>query len=197
MPIYEYRCGNCHRKSTTFWRSIGSVDESRNRCTHCGSASLTRLVSKVRVIRGGSRADSDAESRGSGDMDAELMKEFGGMDENDPRSLGRMMRKMASESGEEMGPEFNEIIGRLEKGEDPEKIEQSMGDMFGGGEGDAMADDEFGSPPEAPSTETPPAASPAAKTAAKAATRAVRQKRHNQPVKKQSGIKTAKAAKKA
>ena len=37
-----------------------------------------------------------------------------------------------------MGPEFNEIVGRLEKGEDPEKIEQSMGDILGEGAGGEM-----------------------------------------------------------
>jgi hypothetical protein len=38
------------------------------------------------------------------------------------------MRKMAAESGEEMDPEFDEVIGRLEAGEDPESIEASMPD---------------------------------------------------------------------
>ena len=53
------------------------------------------------------------------------------IDENDPRSLGRMMRQMADEVGEDMGPEFDEVVGRLEAGEDPEKIEQSMPDLMG------------------------------------------------------------------
>ncbi len=87
-------------------------------------------------------------------MDPAMLNELGGLDENDPRSLGRFMRKMASETGEEMGPEFNEIVGRLEKGEDPEKIEQSMGDILGdGGAPDGMdgmggmMGDDMGMPP--------------------------------------------------
>ena len=60
-----------------------------------------------------------------------LLGEMDGVDENDPRSLGRFMRRMAEETGEDVGPEFNEIIGRLERGEDPERIEQDMGDILG------------------------------------------------------------------
>jgi hypothetical protein len=53
------------------------------------------------------------------------------VDENDPRSLGRMMRKMADEVGEDLGPEFDEVVGRLEAGEDPEEIEKSMPELMG------------------------------------------------------------------
>ena len=51
---------------------------------------------------------------------------FGAVDENDPRSVGKFMRRMGSEMGEDMGPEFDEMIGRLESGEDPEAIESDM-----------------------------------------------------------------------
>jgi hypothetical protein len=52
-----------------------------------------------------------------------------GVDENDPRSLARFMRKMADETGEDLGPEFEEVVGRLEAGEDPESIEDAMPDL--------------------------------------------------------------------
>ncbi len=138
MPIFEYRCAKCRHKSSVFWRSISAVDHSKARCSKCGSAELTRLVSKVRVIRGASKSAPESDAPGGGDLDANMMNELGGLDENDPRSLGRFMRKMSAETGEEMGPEFNEIVGRLEKGEDPEKIEQSMGDILGEGAGGEM-----------------------------------------------------------
>ena len=54
-----------------------------------------------------------------------------GVDENDSRSMGRVMRKLAEESGEQMPPEMDEMCRRLEAGEDPEKIEESMGDLLG------------------------------------------------------------------
>jgi len=58
------------------------------------------------------------------------------LDENDPKSLGRWMRSMSNEIGEDLGPEFDEVIGRLESGESPESIEESMPDLMGdeGGE---------------------------------------------------------------
>ena len=51
-----------------------------------------------------------------------------GLDEN-PQALGRMMRQMSSELGEDMGSEFHEVVGRLEAGEAPEQIEKSMPDL--------------------------------------------------------------------
>jgi hypothetical protein len=57
-----------------------------------------------------------------------------GLDEEDPRSLGRFMRKMSQEMGEDMGDEFNEVVGRLESGESPEAIEESMPELAGGGD---------------------------------------------------------------
>jgi hypothetical protein len=59
-----------------------------------------------------------------------------GLDESDPRSIARWMRKMSQETGEDMGPEFDEMVDRLEAGEDPEEIESSMGDLGEEGLGD-------------------------------------------------------------
>ena len=58
--------------------------------------------------------------------------------EDDPRALGRLMRKMGQEMGEDTGPEFDEVVSRLEKGEDPEQIERDMPDL---GEGSFDFDD--------------------------------------------------------
>jgi hypothetical protein len=50
--------------------------------------------------------------------------------EDDPKALGQMMRKMKHEMGSEMdediGPEFDEVVDRLEKGQSPEEIEQAL-----------------------------------------------------------------------
>ncbi len=120
MPIYEYRCADCQKKVSIFFRSFSVVDQAQARCPICHGAHLTRLVSKVRVIRGASSADSE------GGFDDSALDD---LNENDPRSLGRMMRHMADETGEDMGPEFGEVINRLEKGENPESIEKSMPEL--------------------------------------------------------------------
>jgi putative FmdB family regulatory protein len=134
MPIHEYRCLNCNSKVTVLFRSISAVNHAQATCDRCGGKKLTRLVSRARVLRG----NTDAESG-----DDKLLDEMGNLDENDPRALGRFMRKMAQETGEPLGDEFDEVVSRLERGEDPEKIEQSMGDTFGGegGMGDEGLDD--------------------------------------------------------
>jgi len=51
-----------------------------------------------------------------------------GLDE-DPKAMGRMMRKMGKEMGEDLPPEFNEVVGRLESGQSPEEIEKAVPDL--------------------------------------------------------------------
>jgi hypothetical protein len=83
-------------------------------------------MSRVRVVR-------SEESRLD---DLSGVDDLPDLDENDPKSLGRWMRKMSEETGEDLGPEFDEVVGRLESGEDPESIERSIPDLMGdGGEG--------------------------------------------------------------
>lgn len=161
MPIYEYRCARCGKKESKFWRSLAAIDEAGLTCSHCGSSQMSRLVSRVRVLRGGGGGTESDAPGPDGDLDASLMREMENLDENDPRALGRFMRKMAAETGESLGDEFDEVVGRLEKGEDPEKIERDMGDLFGGeegmgnpqspqGDGDAAAGDTDAGPVTSP-----------------------------------------------
>lgn len=116
MPIYEYRCQSCGRRISLL-RSLS--DESPPRCTACGSQELKRLISKVAILRSEeSRLESLADP-----------SSLAGLDENDPRSLARWMRKMSRETGEDLGPEFDEMVDRMEAGESPEEIEGSMGEF--------------------------------------------------------------------
>ena len=126
MPIYEYRCQDCKRKVSVFFRTLSAVDHSAARCPICGGKNLSRLVSRVRAIRSEeSRLDSLADDSA-----------LAGLDENDPKSMGRWMRKMAAETGEGMPPEFDDVVGRLESGEDPESIEKSMPELAEGAGGE-------------------------------------------------------------
>lgn len=119
MPIYEYRCHNCGRRTTVFTRSIN--EHVHPTCSSCGSDELRRLISRVAVVRSEeSRLESLADP-----------STFADLDENDPRSLGRFMRRMSRELGEDLGPEFDEVVDRLEAGQSPEEIEESMPDLAG------------------------------------------------------------------
>jgi putative FmdB family regulatory protein len=174
MPIYEYRCDACAKRLTVFFRSM-VPDPGKLVCDRCGSRRLSRLVSRVRVLRGGGDAGADQTT-----ADDALMREMGSLDENDPRALGRFMRKMAAETGEPIEGEFEEVIGRLERGEDPEKIEAALGESPLGMD---SAEDVSAAPAAGPPTPTPDLPKPRAhKRAATSATRrskpkAVRKKR--------------------
>jgi putative FmdB family regulatory protein len=122
MPIYEYTCHTCHHRVSLLWRSYGDAEERQAICPRCGGSDLARLISRVAVLRSeDTRLDAMADPAA-----------LGGFDEDDPKSLARYMRQMADETGEAMGPEFDEVIGRLEAGEDPESIDRAMPDLGGG-----------------------------------------------------------------
>lgn len=128
MPTYEYRCQDCGRIVGIYqsYEEYGSVTVE---CPRCGSEQLQRVFRPPRLAR-------SEESRLE---DLSDPSQWGDIDEDDPKSLARMMRKMGDELGEEMPPEFDEVVGRLEAGEDPEEIEQSMPELGAG----ADFDDEF------------------------------------------------------
>ena len=114
MPIYEYRCLECHRRVSRFYRSFSDIEDPV--CPRCGSSQLTRLISRVAVVR--------SEDSRMDDLTDPAM--LGDLDEDDPKSIARWMRKMSNESGEELPPEFDEVVDRLESGQRPEEIEESM-----------------------------------------------------------------------
>jgi hypothetical protein len=90
-----------------------------------------KLVSKVAFLR------SD-ESRMAGLDDPSMLA---GLESEDPRAMANFVRKMSDQMGEPLDPELTEVVGRLEKGESAESIEQSMpalGESTGGGGDDAL-----------------------------------------------------------
>lgn len=120
MPNYEYRCLNCRKRFEVFMK-FSDYGSQPVVCPYCKSENVQRKIGRVRVAR------SD-ESRMESMSDPSALA---GLDE-DPRALGRMMRQMRGELGEEMGPEFDEVVDRLEKGQDPEQIEKDLPDLGGG-----------------------------------------------------------------
>lgn len=115
MPYYDYLCQQCRRPARLFF-SYADYGRSSPTCPHCTSTQLKRQIGRVAVATSeGTRLDGLAD-------DAMLAS----LDENDPKAMGRMMKKMGREMGEDLGDEFNEVVDRLEKGESPEKIEKAM-----------------------------------------------------------------------
>ncbi len=159
MPIYEYSCAKCGRTSSFLVRNVSA--HTTPECPHCKSKRMRRAMSRFAAVAprkgGGAQARAVEESApapdggpgggpemaggpggGEGPMPdmAEMESMMSGMDENDPRSMGRMMRTLSEKTGEPLEGEMEEVVRRLESGEDPEKIEEKMGDALGeGGEG--------------------------------------------------------------
>ncbi len=147
MPIYEYLCPSCNRIYSFLAASVHVTRQPT--CPKCGATNLERQVSRFAVLR--SAADEGQKSTGEtkGEMDPlddprieremmRLMSEAEHIDENDPRQLGRLMRRMSEITGEPLEPEMEEAMRRLEAGEDPDKIEEELGDLFGDGAEGAM-----------------------------------------------------------
>lgn len=95
MPIYEFRCRTCRRKTTALVMVRERVNEVR--CSSCGSADLERLWSRFATVKSEeARLDSLAESA-----------EAGGFDEHDPRSVAKWMKEMGAAMGEDVGDEID------------------------------------------------------------------------------------------
>jgi putative FmdB family regulatory protein len=131
MPTYEYRCQQCRRRNAYTVRGFNPPEAPT--CQHCGSTNQSRIISRVAIMKS-EDARLDALSDPSN---------FGDVDENDPKSMARLMRKMGGEMGEDLPPEYGEMVDRLEAGESPESIEQSMGDSLGGMDAGGGFDDEM------------------------------------------------------
>ncbi|MEZ4677372.1 MAG: zinc ribbon domain-containing protein [Caldilineaceae bacterium] len=129
MPIYEYFCLDCRKRVNVFFRTFSAASTGNAACPACGSANLHRLVSRVAVMK-------SEESRMDDLADPSLMA---GLESEDPKALANFMRRMSNETGEPMDAEMTEVLDRLESGESPDAIEQSMPELAGdGGVGDSL-----------------------------------------------------------
>jgi len=150
MPIYEFACPKC-RVVFNFLSKRLKPDRPPI-CPKCGNKKMEKQVSGFAMLRGAkepSAAAPDVEGSPMPDFDdpkvaramSELESEMEHLDENNPRDMARVMKKMkdAMPPGT-MPKELDVAIKRLEAGEDPEKIEADMGDVFG----DMMGDEESG-----------------------------------------------------
>ena len=113
MPIYEYRCGKCRRRMDIFVQ--GFSPPTNPSCTKCGSKDLSRIYSSFTVRR--SKND-----RGVYDEILSDSKLTHGLMRNDPRALAEWSRKMARATSEDVTPESEELLSRLDAGEDMNKV---------------------------------------------------------------------------
>jgi putative FmdB family regulatory protein len=137
MPIYEFYCRHCHRVFNFLSRAIDTAKTPA--CPRCGRPDLSRRVSPFAISRG-RREEPKAEPPPGPEVDEARLEramqalagEMDSMDENDPRQGARLMRKLFSATGMPIAGGMEEALRRMESGEDPEKIEEEMGDVFEG-----------------------------------------------------------------
>ena len=123
MPNYEFRCNDCNHFFEVFqtYQEYGTTPII---CPLCGRDKINRIIRPVRVAR-------SEEDRLESFADPEQLAGL----EDDPKALGKMMRRMSRELGEDMGPEFDEVVDRLETGQSPEDIERDLPDLGSEGGG--------------------------------------------------------------
>ncbi|MCZ7548327.1 MAG: zinc ribbon domain-containing protein [Anaerolineales bacterium] len=129
MPTYDFICNDCKQRFEIFL-TYSEYGKKPAPCSHCGSVNTRRRMTRVRIAR-------SEESR----MDS-MESELGGLEglDDDPKALGRMMRKMGREMGEDLPPEFDDVVDRARSGQSPEEIEAAMPDLGGDAAG---GDDDF------------------------------------------------------
>ena len=125
MPTYDFICNHCEKRFEVFM-TFSEYGKKPVHCVHCESENVRRRMTKVRIAR-------SEESR----MES-VASDFSGFEgiEDDPKALGQMMRKMGSEMGEDLPPEFDDVVDRLEAGQSPDEIESALPDLGADSTGD-------------------------------------------------------------
>lgn len=152
MPIYEYYCADNHTIYQFYAKTLAQ-GQTVPRCPDNPKFKLRKLVSAF-AITGGTKEEPPApagpDAAGGEDPKLEaalgaMESEFASVDENDPKAMARMMRRMSELTGEKIDGEMEEVVRKLEEGADPEELENQMGGEAGS-EGGGMDDDGFGPP---------------------------------------------------
>jgi putative FmdB family regulatory protein len=119
LPIYEYRCKACGRRSQIFFRSFSSVEEAH--CPHCQSTDVGRIPSRVATVKSESSYQDFLTDPSN----------FEGVDYDDPKSVAQWAQKIGEAAGVDVGPEYQEMMQEIQQGD-------------GGGDADFGGTDDLG-----------------------------------------------------
>jgi putative FmdB family regulatory protein len=132
MPIYEFYCSDCHVIFNFFTRRVNT--EKQPDCPKCGRANLERRASAFAISTGRSETPDDPlagvdEAKVEQAL-AAMASDAEGVDGEDPRQAARMMRSLCETTGLPVGRGMEEMIRRMEAGEDPDVIEEQLGPVL-------------------------------------------------------------------
>ena len=137
MPIYEYFCPD---NNTVYQFYAKTLAQGRKipKCPDNPKFRMEKQLSTFAVTRKGGAEETGGTASGGESgaapedprMEAAMgamESEFASVDENDPRAIARMMRRMAELTGEKIDAEAEEVVRKLEEGADPEALEEALG----------------------------------------------------------------------
>ena len=133
MPIYEFYCKKCHMLFNFFSRSV-NVDK-KPECPKCNEPELERQMSAFSISKNRGEEDTSMPDLDETKMEQAmnlLANEAENMDEEDPRQAANLMRKLTDITGMNLGSGMEEALARMEAGEDPEQLEEEMGELLEG-----------------------------------------------------------------
>ena len=132
MPIYEFYCERCNTVFNFYSRSINTTKQPT--CPKCREIKLKRFLSSFSVLREGPEGNIEDplpfDEQRMEKAVGMLAKEANNINEDDPRQAANLMRRLSQMTGLNMGKGMEEAIERMEAGEDPEKVEEEMGDVL-------------------------------------------------------------------
>lgn len=132
MPIYEFYCADCHMMFNFLSKSVNTT--KRPSCPKCKRRRLERQVSLFAATGRATEDDGGDELPiDESKMESALMSLAGeaeNLNEDDPRQAAQLMRKFSNMTGLEFTGKMEEALNRMESGEDPDAIEQEMGDAL-------------------------------------------------------------------
>ena len=134
MPIYEFYCKKCNTIYNFFSKTVNTTKSPG--CPKCKRFNLSRRMSVFAALTGKTSEDPEGDFLQGLDeskMEQAMMQlaaEAENIDDDDPKAAARLMRKLSRSAGLKLGDGFEEALDRLEAGEDPDKIDEEMGDLL-------------------------------------------------------------------
>ena len=135
MPIYEFYCSDCH--TIYNFRSQKVNTQKCPGCPRCGRPKIDRQISLFSISKGLNENSEDSimpemdEARLERALES-MAGEMEGVNEEDPKQVAHIMRKLYDATGLNLGTGMEEALSRMEAGEDPDKVGEEMGDLLEG-----------------------------------------------------------------
>ncbi len=133
MPIYEFYCETCHTLYSFFARRVDK--QTIPACPKSKRHELRRQMSRFAISSGrqepgSTGVEGDAQDAKMEQAMMQMASEMEHVNEDAPQALARLMRKLMETSGMNMGEGMEEAVRRLEAGEDPDQVDEELGEAI-------------------------------------------------------------------